>query len=105
MKAAKVIGRVVSTIKNASISGKKILLLKPMEWEEVHTALSRGGGTAQKDAAKHGGKSIIALDAVGSGAGEYVFYVSSKEACQAFEDDAICHNAVIGIIDGIQLKE
>ena len=103
MKAAKVIGRVVATTKYASVSGKKILLLRPMEWEEVHSAINQSSASKKEDS-EEDRRSVIALDAVGAGAGEYVFYVSSKEACQAFEDDPICHNAVIGIIDGISLE-
>jgi ethanolamine utilization protein EutN len=100
MKAGKVIGRVVATHKYKSLEGKKILLLKPMTWEEIDEAVNNGN-----DNAKDKNKSIIALDAVGAGASEYVFYVSSKEACQAFTDDPVCHNAIIGIIDGIDIRK
>lgn len=99
MKAAKVIGRVVATAKHRTLKGKKILILKPMTWGEVNEAFKNG----KTDKVEDKGKSILALDAVGSGASEYVFYVSSKEACQAFDDDPICHNAVVGIIDGVYI--
>ena len=101
MKAARVIGRVVATQKNPGVDGKKILLLKPLKWEEVQRAFQNGG----KDETEDRDKSIVALDAVGAGAGEYVFYVSSREACHAFIDAPICHNAVVGIIDGLVIRE
>lgn len=101
MKAGKVVGRVVATIKNPGVEGKKILLLKPMKWEEIHQVFQKGS----RDNTADQGKSIVALDAVGAGAGEYVFYVSSREACHAFEDAPICHNAVVGIIDGVVIRE
>ncbi|MFH1416523.1 MAG: EutN/CcmL family microcompartment protein [Elusimicrobiota bacterium] len=100
MKAGRVIGRVVSTCKYKSLVGRKILLLKPMEWEEVAAVFS-----GKKKYSETCSRSVVALDAVGAGSSEYVFYVSSKEACQAFPDDPICHNAVIGIIDGINIEE
>lgn len=102
MKAGKVIGRVVATCKYKNVEGKKILLLKPMTWEEVAEAFKNGKKNPVP--AEDKGKSIIALDSVGAGASEYVFYVSSKEACQAFEDDPVCHNAVVGIVDGISME-
>ncbi len=102
MKAGKVVGRVVATCKYPSLEGKKILLLKPMSWEDIYGIFSKG----KKDTISNKGRAVIALDAVGAGANaEYVFYVSSKEACQAFNDDPVCHNAVVGIIDGIQMEK
>ncbi len=101
MKAARVIGRVVATQKHSSVEGKKILMLKPLKWEEVDRIFQENG----KDNTPPEQQSVVALDAVGAGAGEYVFYVSSREACQAFPDNPICHNAVVGIIDGLTIKE
>ncbi len=98
MKAAKVVGRVISTAKYPTLKGKKILLLKPLSWEQAGRILSDGG-----DETPDSERSLIALDAVGAGSSEYVFYVSSKEACQAFEDAPVCHNAVVGIIDGVSV--
>jgi microcompartment protein CcmK/EutM len=103
LKAAKVIGRVVATIKYPTVIGKKILLLEPLEWEEACESMKEAGKLPGDDP-EIKKRSIIALDAVGAGAGEYVFYVSSKEACQAFDDGAVCHNAVIGIVDGINME-
>ncbi len=101
MKAGKIIGRVVATQKYKNMKGKKILMLKPMSWEKVHKSYQNG----REDNVRDEGKSILALDAVGAGSSEYVFYVSSKEACQAFEDVAICNHAVVGIIDGLHIEQ
>ena len=46
MKAGKVIGRVVATHKDKSLEGKKILLLKPMTWEEIDEAVNNGNDNA-----------------------------------------------------------
>ena len=73
MKAGRIIGRVVSTRKYKSLEGRKILLLKPMEWSEVAAVFS-----GKKKYSEKCSRSVIALDAVGAGSSEYVFYVSSK---------------------------
>ncbi len=101
MRAAKVIGRVVATKKYPTLKGKKILLLRPMKWRDVRDILSGG----KNDDPKESFKSVVALDSVGAGWGEYVFYVSSREACHSFKDFPVCDNAVVGIIDGIFIKE
>jgi microcompartment protein CcmK/EutM len=100
MKAGRVTGRVVATSKYPTLEGKKILLVKPLYWEEVKDAFKNG----KIDTVPESRKSLIALDSVGAGAGEYVFYVSSKEAAQAFDGDPICHNAIVGIIDGLSME-
>lgn len=101
MKAGKVIGTVVATRKYKTMKGKKILMLKPMSWEEVNEAYKNN----REDDVEDKGESILALDAVGAGSSEYVFYVSSREACHAFDDYAICNHAVVGIIDGLHISQ
>ncbi len=58
-----VIGSVVCTVKHPSIDGKKILVVQP---------LGRDG--------KPTGNPIIALDAVGAGAGETIYWARGREA-------------------------
>ncbi len=99
MLAGKVIGKVVATRKYPTVEGKKILLVKPMKWQQVRDTLLSG-----KDEVTDSGKSVVALDSVGAGAGEYVFYVGSREACHAFEDYPVCSFSIVGIIEGISMK-
>jgi len=94
MFAAKVIGRVVSTAKYESLAGKTLLLLQPTDWK---------GNAA--------GDPFVAMDAVGAGAGEFVFYVKSREAALALSKENKLSEippvdaAVMGIIDGVELQE
>ena len=65
MNLAKVLGRVVSTQKEPSIDGLKLLML----------------GAAGPDG-QLTGNVVVAVDAVGAGEGEYVLYASGSSARQ-----------------------
>lgn len=86
MYAGKVIGRVVASRKEETLEGKKLLLIQPLTWDR-----------------KPKGEPIVAADAVGAGADEFVFYVAAREAAVAFADLPPVDAAVVGIIDGVQL--
>jgi len=87
MKPAKVIGRVVATRKYETLKGVKLLLIQPMTWER-----------------KPNGDPIVAADAVGAGASEFIFYVSSREAAVAFPKVPPVDAAIVGIIDGVSFR-
>ncbi len=89
MFLGKVIGSVVCTVKNPSIDGKKILVVQP---------LGRDG--------KPTGKPIIALDAVGAGAGETVYWARGREATLAWPGEEIpTEAAIVGIVDRVHVRE
>lgn len=83
MQLARVIGEVVSTIKDANLSGIKLLVLQPIA--------AAGGDT---------GRTLVALDSVGAGVGEHVFFVRGKEASFPFYPaEPPADAAIIGIVD------
>ncbi len=83
MNLAKVLGRVVSTHKEPSLDGLKLLML----------------GIAGPDGKPSGG-SVVAVDAVGAGEGEYVLYASGSSARQTVATDGKPVDAVImAIVD------
>ena len=85
MRLARVVGNVVATVKNSALAGKKILILKHVNEEG---ALS--------------GRAFIALDSVGAGAGEMVYYVRGKEATFPFLPDEVPSDAtIVGIVDSV----
>lgn len=87
MDLARVIGRVVCTQKNRSLDGRKLLLVQPVTVEGRDT-----------------GRPLVAIDAVGAGAGERVFYVTGREASFAFIPDHVPTDAsIVGIVDRIDL--
>jgi len=86
---ARVIGRVVCTVKDPSLKGVKLLLVQPLD----------GDGEAM-------GKPLVALDSVGAGAGEKVFYVTGREASFAFLPDIVISDAsIVGIVDRVDRIE
>lgn len=89
MKLGKVVGTVVSTQKLEVLEGIKLLLVQPTD--------------------EHGndrGEVLVAMDPVQAGEGDTVFYESSKEAAQAFNEwfqpgDV----AIFGIVDHVDLAQ
>ncbi len=78
MNLAKVLGRVVSTQKEEALTGLKLLML----------------GIAGSDG-KLTGASVVAVDAVGAGEGEYVLYASGSSARQTVVTDGKPVDAVV----------
>lgn len=83
MQLARVIGNVVSTVKNQSLVGRKLLIIQPLSAD-----------------LRPSGRPLIALDAVGAGSGELVFWCRGKEASFPFErEDVPTDCTIVGIID------
>jgi microcompartment protein CcmK/EutM len=83
MHLARVIGDVVATFKDAGLSGHKLLILQPVLPDRSAT-----------------GRTLVAVDAMGAGVGEHVFFVRGKEASFPFLPAAPPVDAcVVGIAD------
>ncbi|MGE0452789.1 MAG: EutN/CcmL family microcompartment protein [Vicinamibacteria bacterium] len=83
MLLARVVGTVVATRKDPGLSGIKLLLIQPLRTDRSSA-----------------GKPLVAVDSVGAGAGEDVFYVRGREACFPFlPDDVPADAAIVGIVD------
>ena len=83
MQIARVIGTVVATVKNETLSGRKFLIVQTLDAD-----------------LKPKGTPTIALDAVGAGEGELVFWCRGKEASFPFKrDDTPTDCTIVGIID------
>jgi microcompartment protein CcmK/EutM len=87
MQLGRVIGTVVCTIKDARLIGQKILILQPID--------------------RHGrekGRSLVALDSVGAGVGETIYWCRGKEASFPFLPAEVPTEAtIVGIVDEINL--
>jgi len=93
MFLAKVIGQVVSTKKHEGMTGRKLLLLRPMLVDD-----------ADPSQFKPGSNTVVAVDSAGAGEGEMVLFVQGSSARQAegmknLPVDA----AVIGIVDQVDV--
>jgi ethanolamine utilization protein EutN len=83
MHLARVIGTVVASRKDEGLVGIKLLIVQPLAPD--HSAA---------------GKPLVALDSVGAGAGEDVFYVRGREASFPFlPADVPADAAIVGIVD------
>jgi microcompartment protein CcmK/EutM len=83
MQLARVIGDVVATRKEPSLAGLKLLVVQPL--------------TPAREPA---GRALVAVDAVGAGVGEEVFFVRGKEASFPFHPlEAPIDAGIVGIVD------
>jgi len=83
VQLAKVIGDIVVTRKDENLRGRTLLVLQPIAAD----------GSAV-------GRTLIAVDAVGAGVGETVFFVRGKEASFPFHPTEVPADAgVVGIVD------
>ena len=83
MQLARVIGTVVATVKNDSLEGRKLLIIQSLN--------------KNLDAQ---GKPMVAIDSVGAGVGELVFWCRGKEASFPFKrEDTPTDCTIIAIVD------
>jgi ethanolamine utilization protein EutN len=83
MQLARVIGAVVASIKDPSLDGITLLLVQPL--------------TPAREPA---GRPIVAVDSVGAGVGEEVFFVRGKEASfPFFPAEPPVDAGIVGIVD------
>lgn len=83
MHLAEVVGDVVATIKDPGLDSHKLLVLQPILPDRTPT-----------------GRTVVAIDAVGAGVGERVFFVRGKEASFPFLPAQPPVDAcVVGIVD------
>ena len=83
MQLARVIGTVVATVKNESLAGRTLLVIQ----------------TLNKDLEPQG-KAMVAVDSVGAGVGELVFWCRGKEASFPFKrEDTPTDCTIVAIVD------
>ena len=83
MQLARVIGNVVATRQDPGLSGVPLLLLEPLTPERVPS-----------------GRTLVAVDSVGAGVGEEVFFVRGREASFPFRPVQVPTDAsIVGITD------
>ena len=88
MQIARVIGDVVVTRKDENLTGLKLLVVQPL--------------TPDRQPA---GRPLVAVDAVGAGVGEHVFFVRGREASFPFlPDEPPADACIVGIVDHWDLE-
>jgi ethanolamine utilization protein EutN len=88
MQLARVIGDVVVTCKDENLTGIKLMVLQPIAADGSNV-----------------GRTLVAVDAVGAGVGETVFFVRGKEASFPFYPAEVPTDAgIVGIVDHWDLE-
>lgn len=88
MQLGRVIGTVVATVKDERLTGVKLMLVQP-----VNTSRQAVGTP------------LVAVDAVGAGVGEHVFFVRGKEASFPFLPTEVPTDAgIVGIVDSADVE-
>ena len=87
MLLGRIIGNVVCTMKDPALNGQKLLIVQPLD---------RKG--------RDKGHPIVALDAVGAGAGETIYWCRGREASFPFLPAELPTEAtVVGIVDSVNV--
>ena len=85
MQLARVIGTVVSTVKSDLLESRKLLVIQPLD-----AKLEKAG------------KPLVAIDSVGAGDGEVIFWCRGKEASFPFAPlDVPTDCTIVGIVDSV----
>jgi ethanolamine utilization protein EutN len=88
MQLARVLGEVVSTMKDPNLASLKLLVLQPLT----------GSG-------EPAGRTLVAVDSVGAGVGEQVFFVRGREAAfPFFPSEPPVDAAITGIVDRVDTE-
>ena len=88
MQLAQVVGEVVATIKDPNLTGAKLLVLQPIA--------ASGEAT---------GRTLVAMDSIGAGVGEHVFFVRGREAAFPFYPaEPPTDASIVGIVDRWDLE-
>ena len=88
MLLGRIIGNVICTMKDPALIGQKLLIVQPLD---------RKG--------RDKGRPVIALDAVGAGAGETIYWCRGREASFPFLPPNLPTEAtIVGIVDSINIR-
>ena len=83
MQLAKVVGHIVASRKDPNLTGMKLMVVQP---------LGADGSPV--------GRALVAVDSVGAGVGETVFFVRGKEASFPYYPTEVPTDAgIVGIVD------
>ena len=87
MQLGRVIGNVVCTIKSPALEGRTLLIVQPIDRE-----------------GRDRGRAFVAVDSVGAGAGETIYWCRGREASFPFLPAEVPTEAsIVGIVDAINI--
>ena len=87
MQLARVVGRVVSTVKQETLAGVTLQWLQPVDTRGVSN-----------------GKPLVAVDRIGVGPGEVIYYITSREAAMTLDNSFAAVDAgIVGKVDHVDV--
>jgi ethanolamine utilization protein EutN len=87
MFLGRVVGTVVSTMKDAALTGQRLLIVQPLKPDLGET-----------------GKCSVMLDAVGVGAGELIYWCRGKESSFPFLPAEVpTDSTIVGVVDNLHV--
>ncbi|MBD3223613.1 MAG: ethanolamine utilization protein EutN [Caldithrix sp.] len=87
MNLAKIIGTVWATQKDQHLEGIRMQVIQPITWD-----------------GKNSGSPLVAVDTVGAGVGEIIYYVTAYEAVLPLKEKLTLTDAsIVGIVDHIEV--
>ncbi len=87
MNLAKVIGTIWATVKDENLVGAKMQIIQPLDHNE-----------------KKVGDPVVAVDTIGAGPGEIVYYTTAREATIPYPTRiAPIDASIVGIVDRIDI--
>ena len=88
MQLARVLGTVVATVKSDALEGRKLLVIQPVDSDLNNI-----------------GQTMVAIDSVGAGKGEVVFWCRGREASFPFLPNEVPSDCtIVGIVDSVFLQ-
>jgi ethanolamine utilization protein EutN len=93
MFLGRVVGSVVSTIKDPNLNGQRLLIVQPLK-----PAASAAG-------LEETGKRLVLLDAMGAGAGELIYWCRGKESSFPFLPAEVpSDGTIVGFVESLDLE-
>jgi microcompartment protein CcmK/EutM len=89
MFLGRVVGNVVSTVKDPGLKGQRLLIVQPLRPDMKPT-----------------GKRLVVLDCTGAGAGELIYWCRGKESSFPFLPDEVpSDNTIVGVVDELHMEK
>ena len=89
MRLGRVVGRLWCSVNNESLQGQKLIVIQPIE-----------------SSGRDNGHELVALDAVGAGSREIVYWCRGREASFAFRPESVGTDAsIVGIVDDFRRNQ
>ena len=105
MFLGRVMGHVVATAKDPSMTGTRLVVIEPLKVDYADADAAANAGETTGSSFSPTGRAIVAIDKLGAGKGQLVLIVQGSsarmaEGCNTLPTDAV----VVGIVDELRVE-